>query len=227
MNMKRNQVLAFVACGVVGVGAIGFGVNRYQAGVAKAEAAKIEDNLSSAKRCINAQSPVIPKAAFRECDLVNLDLLPDEIKPDFNSALAKNEAFKAEQAAKLEAEAEKRRKWQAAQAQKAADEKAAAEAKFKAEGWWEAKPGIFMRWCSKVPCPGPTSNGYSDYTWRAMVWCKERACGDIYAKLNISQNDIVVGWTNDTAYGGYGQKVVLTFGSSTQGQGRIVDFKTY
>ena len=60
-----------------------------------------------------------------------------------------------------------------------------------------------------------------------MVWCKERACGDIYAKLNIERNGVVVGWTNDTAYGGYGQKVVLMFGSSTSGSGRLVEFKTY
>ena len=57
-----------------------------------------------------------------------------------------------------------------------------------------------------------------------MVWCKERACGDIYARLNISQNGTVVGWTNETAYGGFGQKVVLTFGSYTSGRGHIVEF---
>ena len=101
---------------------------------------------------------------------------------------------------------------------------AAAAAKFKAEGWWEQKPGIFVRWCGGKHgyCPGKES--YQDYSWRVMVWCKERACGDIYAKLNISQNGTVVGWTNETAYGGYGQKVVLTFGSYTRGNGQIVEF---
>ena len=44
-------------------------------------------------------------------------------------------------------------------------------------------------------------------------------------QLLILQN--LVGWTNDTAYGGYGQKVVLMFGSSTSGSGRLVEFKTY
>ncbi|MDA9587373.1 hypothetical protein N9R98_00795, partial [bacterium] len=101
------------------------------------------------------------------------------------------------------------------------------EAKFKAEGWWEKEPGIFMRWCGDEHpyCPGKRS--YQDYSWRAMVWCKERACGNIYAKLNILQNGTVVGWTNETAYGGYGQKVVLTFGSSTRGSGQLVEFKTW
>ena len=60
-----------------------------------------------------------------------------------------------------------------------------------------------------------------------MVWCKERACRSIYAKMNIINNGVVVGWTNETAYGGKGQKVVLAFGSSTQGSGNIVEFKTY
>ena len=103
-------------------------------------------------------------------------------------------------------------------------EAAAVEAKFKAEGWWEQEPGIFVRWCEDSNCPGRASDHYSDYVWRAMVYCRDRACGDIYARLNILQDDIVVGWTNETAYGGRGQKVVLTFGSSTQGSGRIVEF---
>jgi hypothetical protein len=215
MNKKRS--LAIAACCVLGVGAIGLGVHRYQVGAARAEATKKADNLNSAKKCITSHSPLSQKAnaAFRDCELVKPDLLPEEIKPDFTQALAKNEAFKVVQL-----------KRQAEQAKNAAKAKAAAEAKFKAEGWWEQKPGIFVRWCSKGPyCPGKRS--YQDYSWRAMVWCKERACGNIYAKLNIIQNDIVVGWTNETAYGGYGQKVVLTFGSSTRGSGRLVEFKTY
>tara|TARA_B100001057_G_C22576206_1_gene843149 strand:+ start:508 stop:852 length:345 start_codon:yes stop_codon:yes gene_type:complete len=106
-------------------------------------------------------------------------------------------------------------------------ERAAAEAdaKFKAEGWREKQPGIFVRWCDGEHPSCPATISYSDYTWRAMVWCKERACGDIYARMNILNGDTVVGWTNDTAYGGYGQKVVLTFGSYTSGSGRIVEFK--
>ena len=143
---------------------------------------------------------------------------------ELTQALAKNDAFKVVQGEIQRAKAEKRRKWQAAQAKNAAKAKAAAEAKFKAEGWYERQDGIFVTHCDNIYCPGPTSNGYSKYTWRYMVWCKERACGDIYAKLNITQNGVVVGWTNDTAYGGYGQKVVLTFGSSTRGKGSIVEF---
>lgn len=98
------------------------------------------------------------------------------------------------------------------------------QATFEAEGWWEQEKGIFVRWCSDTnPCP--ETDTYLDSSWRAMVWCKERACGDIYAKLNITNQDVVVGWTNDTAYGDIGQKVVLTFQSSTSGKGRIVEFK--
>ena len=207
-NMEKNQTLALAACCVLGIGAIGFGVHRYQVGVAQAEAVKKADNLYSAKRCITGHSPLPEKAkaAFRECELVELDLLPEESKADFSKALAKNEAFKAEQAAKLEAEAEKRRKWQAAQAKKAAQEKAAAEAKFKAEGWWEQQPGIFARWCTKT-CSRAGLIGDSAYSLME-VWCRDRACGDIYAQVNFIRNGSVVGWTNDTLYLGYGQKGV-------------------
>lgn len=146
--------------------------------------------------------------------------------PAYTNKIAELQAVKDAAAAKLaenKAKAERdRQEREAALAKKRQEE----EAKFKAEGWWEQQPGIFVRWCDgdDKPCPGSRGNGYSDYTWRAMVWCKERACGDIYARLNISQSGTVVGWTNDSAYGGYGQKVVLTFGSSTRGSGQIVEF---
>lgn len=126
----------------------------------------------------------------------------------------------AERNIRIAAAAEASRKQEAEERAEAA----AVEAKFKAEGWWEQEPGIFVRWCEDSNCPGRASDHYSDYVWRAMVYCRDRACGDIYARLNILQDDIVVGWTNETAYGGRGQKVVLTFGSSTQGSGRIVEF---
>ncbi len=144
---------------------------------------------------------------------------------------------------KAEAEAEAKAKAEKAEADREAARKAAEialarqekereeaaaklKAEFAAEGWWEQQPGIFVRWCDDEhpPCPGPKSNGYSNVSWRAMVYCKERACGDIYARLNIMQDNVVVGWTNDTAYGDIGQKVVLTFGSSVGGSGRIVEF---
>ena len=112
----------------------------------------------------------------------------------------------------------------------------AAEAKFKAEGWWEKKPGIFVKWCKNAsnsyPKRGdcPYTDTYMDSVWRMMVWCKERSCGNIYAKINILQGSDgpVVGWTNDTAYGDYGQKVVLTFQTSSNGNtASLVEFKTY
>ncbi len=112
----------------------------------------------------------------------------------------------------------------------------AAEAKLKAEGWWEQKPGIFVKWCknasSSYPKRGdcPYTDSYMDSVWRLMVWCKERSCGNIYAKINILQGSggPVVGWTNDTSYGDYGQKVVLTFQTSSNGdRARLVEFKTY
>ena len=151
----------------------------------------------------------------KKAEITNAKYLADRKRSE--EALAQAKADSEKQAA-----ARKERK--AAADAKIAEAKAAAEAKFQAEGWWEQEPGIFVRWCGGEHgyCPGKAS--YQDYTWRAMVWCKERACGDIYARLNISQNGTVVGWTNETAYGGYGQKVVLTFGSYTRGSGTIVEF---
>lgn len=45
--------------------------------------------------------------------------------------------------------------------------------------------------------------------------------------MNIIQDGVVVGWTNETAYGNHGQKVMLTFGSHIGGSGSIVEFKTH
>jgi hypothetical protein len=105
----------------------------------------------------------------------------------------------------------------------AAKAKADAEAKFKAEGWWETEPGILVRWCDD--CSG--SETYMDYVWRMEVWCKERACGDIYARINIQRGSDgpIVGWTNETAYGDIGQRVILTFQSSTPGNASLTEFK--
>jgi len=51
-------------------------------------------------------------------------------------------------------------------------------------------------------------NGYVG----ALVWCKEKACGDIYGRVNLlDANSRVVGWTNETGYGSRGDEVQLTF----------------
>lgn len=117
---------------------------------------------------------------------------------------------------------EKKRKLDLEQRIKA-QAKANAEAAFKAEGWWEVQSGIFVRWCENQ-CAETES--FMDSVWRMEVWCKDRACGDIYARINImdGSNGPVIGWTNETAYGGIGQKVILTFQSSTSGTARLTEF---
>nr|BDD45711.1 hypothetical protein 15 [bacterium] len=203
---------AFLAVVVIGGGGLGLGLNALQSREdAKKEARRIRMNNFAAAECVEL------KGKSSQCERVNLELLDEDTK-------AKVLPFQEKFIADKKAAHEKFRKEAAERAAKKRKLEAEKAAKFKAEGWWEEQPGIFVRWCSKVPCPGPTSNGYSDYTWRAMVWCKERACGDIYARLNILNGGTVVGWTNDSAYGGYGQKVVLTFGSSTPGKGQLVEF---
>ena len=80
-------------------------------------------------------------------------------------------------------------------------------------GWTASDhPGIFWRWCTKDPeCSSDGVIGDGSYVLM-QVWCKERACGDIYAQVNlVNDSGVVVGWTNDSGYGGFGQKVQLTF----------------
>ena len=46
----------------------------------------------------------------------------------------------------------------------------------------------------------------------ALVWCKEKACGDIYGRVNLlDANSRVVGWTNETGYSSRGDEVQQTF----------------
>ena len=94
----------------------------------------------------------------------------------------------------------------------------------RSEGWFEVQNGIYARWCADS-CPA--TQAYMDYAWRLEVWCKERACGDIYARINIQDgaSGPVVGWTNDSGYGDIGQKVILTFQSATNGNASITEFR--
>lgn len=169
---------------------------------------RVDEARSNARACIEL------KGKTSECERIDKKLLDEDTVRALEPVLDLHKAFLAQ---KQSESIEKRKNAELKQKE--------VDAAFRAEGWWEQRPGIFLRWCTdQNPCPGPRGNGYSDYNWRAMVWCKERACGNIYAKMNILQGDTVIGWTNDTAYGDAGQKVVLTFGSSKQGEGRIVEF---
>lgn len=177
------------------------------------------DSWLHAQRCIELKGDTI------RCSQVTTVWLQPDILAKYNTALKQRRKLQ-------EADEEKRRKLQEANEEKRQMEIAAAharmaeaDAKFKSEGWWEESNGVYVRWCSDAnPCPGSANDHYTDQVWRAMVWCKERACGDIYARLNIIRDGVVIGWTNDTAYGDSGQKVVLTFGSHLSGEGRIVEF---
>jgi hypothetical protein len=164
----------------------------------------------------HARSCIELNGESARCDKVNRNYLSPELANAFDKAIDRREKL-------LDARETKREQEKARRDAEQARIAAAKEARFKAEGWWEAENGIFIRWCTNQnPCPNTQS--ISDYTWRAMVWCRDRACGDIYARMNILRGETVVGWTNDTAYGDIGQKVVLTFGSYTKGEGRIVEF---
>jgi hypothetical protein len=82
-------------------------------------------------------------------------------------------------------------------------------------GWNKTrKPGVFVKWCTgKNECDGASEKDFTGNGYTAMlVWCKDAPCGSIYAEVNlIGENDLVVGWTNDTGFGAEGDKVMLVF----------------
>lgn len=137
------------------------------------------------------------------------------------SALIAEAKANAAKVAKAKAEAKKQAEKQAAEAKakaerdaaiaKANAQKAAAEAKFKAEGWAQVRDGIYVRWCTDT-CNNSKVIGDNRYALME-VWAKDRAAGDIYARVNLVRDGVVIGWTNDTTYLSQGQRGVLTFDS--------------
>ena len=208
---------AFVAVAGLGIGGLFYAEHQNKI---KAEAEALQLNEDQIASCIKT------KGQSYNCGEIDLALADEETKQKGSPFIKKFKDDKAAKAAETRKKNEEWRKKQAALKKERERAAAEADAKFKAEGWWEADSGVFLRWCEPdSSCPGRAQDHYTDSVWRAMVWCKERACGEIYARMNILNGDTVVGWTNETAYGGYGQKVVLTFGSHIRGTGRIVEFK--
>jgi hypothetical protein len=81
-------------------------------------------------------------------------------------------------------------------------------------GWsTTSKEGVYTKWCKKGECDTSSVIGEQRYAI-LMVWCKESACGDIYARVNLlNASEVVIGYTNDTGYGNLGDKVQLTLSS--------------
>ena len=163
--------------------------------------AKIRRELvSNAKRCVAFKS-------LDSCEGLNSTLLKEvdpELQKKYNDAL-----WSAKRAA---IEEEKKEKARLARIKREEEE-------FKRLKWWEASNGIYARYCTSGPKPCSSSGVIGDASYVLVeIWCKERACGDIYGRVNLLNNSgTVVGWTNDTGYGGFGQKVVLTFDTYREG----------
>ena len=81
------------------------------------------------------------------------------------------------------------------------------------EGWeTTSKEGVYSKWCKVGECDTSKMSGQQGSI--LMLWCKEQACGDIYAQANlINASGVVIGYTNDTGYGKKGDKVQLTLSS--------------
>ena len=211
----RNLVISGAVVGSLFTG-IAFVGNQQ---IAKEAEAKKVDNLADAEKCIAVHNSKQIKGTSKACDRVDADLLTSSKRTEFETAFALHEKEQAKakaEAARIKAEAEKAEKARIAAAAKA---KADAEAKFRAEGWKEVEDGIYRRWCTTGPNPCSSAGVIGDGSYVLVeIWCKERACGDIYGRVNLlDSNGTVVGWTNDTGYGGLGQKVVLTFDSYRDG----------
>lgn len=210
---------AFVAVAGVGLGGIFYA--DYRAKV-QAEEKALQQNETRIADCIAL------KGKSYSCGRVRLALADEETKNKVSPFIQKWKDDKAAAEAETRKKNEEWRKKQVAVRKEQQRVKAAADAKFKAEGWWQQEPGIFVRWCTKT-CSRAEVIGDSAY-WLMEVWCKERACGDIYAQMNIEKNGTVVGWTNDTLFLSRGQRGVLTFqkynlpGGGASYQGQLVKF---
>ena len=75
------------------------------------------------------------------------------------------------------------------------------------KGWKESpRKGVFWRFCTDADQCVPFT---ARYGVSLIVWCRDRACGDIYVRANIETKETVVGWTNDTGYGRLGDRVQI------------------
>ena len=209
--MDKSKVIAWA------VGTVALSIPLIYNAQADNEALK-KDSITDAKRCISFSDPDGPiRGQTNACDRVKVAYLPEELKAPFEKALAVNDVKKAEADKKAAAEKESAKKaFAKAEAERRAKERAE-EAAFRAEGWFELKPGIYGRWCTQT-CSTADVIGSSSY-WLLQVWAKDRAAGDIYARINVIEDGVVVGWTNDTAYLSKGQKGILTFTKYLPGSG--------
>ena len=78
-------------------------------------------------------------------------------------------------------------------------------------GYFVLEPGIYGRWCTETDTCSQAGVIGNQSFWLLEVWAKDRSAGDIYGRVNIFKDDVVIGWTNDTAYLSKGQKGVMTF----------------
>lgn len=223
MTIKAKWII----CGAIGAGFAGliaFGASESN----KIARAKRADNLTDAQKCIAVYSSDIIKGTTSHCDNVRTDWLSAEVIEKFKDALVKHKKVQADKEARRKEEDRAREEAIAKREQKRQAEIAAEQKAFRDAGWWEQAPGIFVRWCTRGPNKCSSGGVIGDSSYALMeVWCKERACGDIYAQVNLMDSSQVVGWTNDTGFGDRGAKVTLTFDSYRDdwNQAELVKFR--
>ena len=240
--MERKQTILLAAVSAAAIAGMGFLISEDN----KRKAIVRADNLAQAEECLKNE-----EACDNSINLVRLpEEMRGEVSAAIKSAKARRELIKKAKACILEksiysckgidkqevasinpdlAKDLNNAIWSANQKEAARERKEQQrlarirreKEEFDRMGWWEQQTGIFVRWCTDT-CSRAGLIGDGSYSLME-VWCRDRACGDIYAQVNFIRNGSVVGWTNDTLYLGYGQKGVLTFqkyglrgGNSTQ-----------
>ena len=214
--MKKRFLFPLVAvAGLSGIAALGAIVGPSEEMIA--------DNKTAIDRCIEL------KGDTGACDRIKTTraYVPNGYQPTIDIALGLRKDALKQAKAEAEKQAAARKERKAAADAKIAEAKAQADAKFEAEGWFQLEPGIYGRWCTKT-CSTAEVIGNQSY-WLMEVWAKDRAAGDVYAQINIMRDGVIIGWTNDTAYIGRGQRAVLTFGkyglnNPGQHQAQLVKF---
>ena len=240
--MERKQAILLAAVSAAAIAGLGFLVsedNKRKAIVRADNLAQAEDCLKNEGACNSAiklawlpddikgdVSKAVKEAKYRreliskakacilEKSIYSCDGIDKQEVASISPDLAKDLNNAIWSAKQKVAERERKEQQRLARIRKEKEE-------FDRMGWWEQQTGIFVRWCTDT-CSRAGLIGDGSYSLME-VWCRDRACGDIYAQVNFIRNGSVVGWTNDTLYLGYGQKGVLTFqkyglrgGNSTQ-----------
>lgn len=94
-------------------------------------------------------------------------------------------------------------------------------------GYFELQSGIYGKWCDDC---SQDSKIFDDERIVALeVWCRDVACGDVYAEVNFEKDKVTVDYSNDILTLGKGDRGILTFSTRRADANSyyLVDFSAY